>query len=142
MKNQNVSKIQTLLGKGVKIPNPKSVEIGNDVDTDMISGDGIVIYSSCKIYGRSTLLLKGTKLGYEGPVTIKNCQVGPHVELKGGVVQNAVFLKKASMGLGANIREGTILEEESNGAHTVGLKQTILFPFVTIGSLINYCDCI
>lgn len=142
MKDQNVSKIQTLLGKGVKIPNPKSVEIGNDVDTDRISGDGIVIYSGCKIYGSSTLLLKGTKLGYEGPVTVKDCQVGPHVELKGGFFQNAVFLKKASMGLGANIREGTILEEESNGAHTVGLKQTILFPFVTLGSLINFCDCL
>ncbi len=34
------------------------------------------------------------------------------------------------------------LEEESNGAHTVGLKQTILFPFVTLGSLINFCDCL
>ena len=33
-------------------------------------------------------------------------------------------------------------EEESNGAHTVGLKQTILFPFVTLGSLINFCDCL
>ena len=27
-------------------------------------------------------------------------------------------------------------------AHTVALKQTILFPFVTLGSLINFCDCL
>ncbi|MBW2090331.1 MAG: hypothetical protein JRI37_15385, partial [Deltaproteobacteria bacterium] len=53
-----------------------------------------------------------------------------------------VFLKKSSMGSGANVREGTILEEESSGAHTVGLKQTILFPYVTLGSLINFCDCL
>jgi UDP-N-acetylglucosamine/UDP-N-acetylgalactosamine diphosphorylase len=33
------------------------------------------------------------------------------------------------------------LEEEAGAAHTVGLKQTILFPFVTLGSLINFCDC-
>jgi bifunctional UDP-N-acetylglucosamine pyrophosphorylase/glucosamine-1-phosphate N-acetyltransferase len=46
------------------------------------------------------------------------------------------------MGSGANVREGTILEEESSGAHTVGLKQTILFPYVTLGSLINFCDCL
>ena len=39
-------------------------------------------------------------------------------------------------------RDGTILEEEANGAHCVGLKQTILFPFVTLGSLINFCDCL
>jgi len=52
------------------------------------------------------------------------------------------FSKKASMGSGAHVREGTILEEEASGAHTVGLKQTILFPFVTLGSLINFCDCL
>jgi UDP-N-acetylglucosamine/UDP-N-acetylgalactosamine diphosphorylase len=46
------------------------------------------------------------------------------------------------MGLGAHVREGCILEEEANGAHCVGLKQTILFPFVTLGSLINFCDCL
>lgn len=45
------------------------------------------------------------------------------------------------MGAGSHVREGTILEEEANAAHTVGLKQTILFPFVTLGSLINFCDC-
>ena len=46
------------------------------------------------------------------------------------------------MGSGAHVREGTILEEEASGAHTVGLKQTILFPYVTLGSLINFCDCL
>jgi UDP-N-acetylglucosamine/UDP-N-acetylgalactosamine diphosphorylase len=46
------------------------------------------------------------------------------------------------MGSGAQVREGCLLEEEANGAHCVGLKQTILFPFVTLGSLINFCDCL
>ena len=36
----------------------------------------------------------------------------------------------------------TILEEAASIAHTVGLKQTILFPYVTLGSLINFCDCL
>ena len=40
------------------------------------------------------------------------------------------------------MREGCLLEEEASGAHCVGLKQTILFPFVTLGSLINFCDCL
>jgi UDP-N-acetylglucosamine/UDP-N-acetylgalactosamine diphosphorylase len=44
------------------------------------------------------------------------------------------------MGDGAEVREGCLLEEEANGAHNVGLKQTILFPFVTLGSIINFCD--
>ncbi len=135
-------KIEKLIEKGVKISNPGSIEIGDEVDIERISGKGTVIYSGCKIYGKSTLILQGAKLGYEGPVTLENCHIGPEVELKGGFFKDAVFLKKAVMGSGAQVREGTILEEEAGCAHTVGLKQTILFPFVTLGSLINFCDCL
>ncbi len=142
MKSHSALKIEKLMQKGVKILNPQSVEIGREVNIDKISGEGVVIYSGCKIYGSSILILKGTKLGYEGPVTIDNCQVGPQVELKSGFFRDAVFLEKVSLGSGANVREGTIMEEESSAAHSVGLKQTILFPFVTLGSLINFCDCL
>jgi UDP-N-acetylglucosamine/UDP-N-acetylgalactosamine diphosphorylase len=139
--SENKSNIKVLLKKGVKIPNPENVEIGDDIDTNRISGNNVVIHSGCKIYGKSTLILQGTKLGYEGPAIVENCQIGPDVELKAGFFSNAVFLGKSSMGSGSHVREGTILEEEASGAHTVGLKQTILFPFVTLGSLINFCDC-
>jgi len=142
MKSHSTLKIEKLIQKGVKIPNPQGVEIGPEINIDRISGDGVVVHAGCKLYGSSTLILRGTTLGYEGPVTIENCQVGPQAELKAGFFRNAVFLKKASMGSGSNVREGTILEEESRVAHTVGLKQTILFPFVTLGSLINFCDCL
>ncbi len=141
MKNQSILKIEKLLKKGVNIPNPDSVEIGSKVDTDRISGEGVVIYSGCKIFGGSTLILKNTRLGYESPVTIENCQIGTNVDLKGGFLRQAVLLDKVSIGYGSHIREGTILEEEANIAHTVGLKHTILLPFVTLGSLINFCDC-
>ena len=135
-------KIKVLMNKGVKIPNPYSLDIGNSVDPDKISGDGVVIYPGCRIYGEKTTIGSGTKLGYEGPVTLENCQIGQKVELKGGFFKKSVFLEKANMALGAHVREGCILEEEANGAHCVGLKQTILFPFVTLGSLINFCDCL
>ncbi len=139
--NENIRKVEILQNKGVKIPNPASIEIGEDVDIERISGSGVVIYSGCKIYGKSTLILQGAKLGYEAPTTLENCHVGSEVSLKGGFFKDAVFLHKASIGSGAQVREGTILEEEASAAHTVGLKQTILFPFVTLGSLINFCDC-
>jgi len=141
MKNIN-NKIKLLIEKGVRIPNPESVEIGDEVDIERIYGDDVSIYSGCKIFGSSTLILQGSSLGYEGPVTIENCHIGPEVELKGGFFKQSVFLNKVSMGLGSHIREGTILEEEASVAHTVALKQTILFPFVTLGSLINFCDCL
>ena len=142
MKNQSILKIGKLLEKGVKIPNPDSIEIGREVDTNRISGEGVVIYSGCKIFGSSTLILKNTRMGYESPVTIVNCQIGTNVELKGGFLREAVLLDKVSIGYGSHIREGTILEEEASIAHMVGLKHTILLPFVTLGSLINFCDCL
>ena len=142
MKSSSILKIEDLIKKGVKIPNPNSVEIGDDVNIDRISGNKTIIYSGCKIFGSSTLILHGAKLGYEGPVTVENCQVGPRVNLNAGFFKDAVFLSRVSVGSGSHIREGTILEEESSIAHTVGLKQTILFPFVTLGSLINFCDCL
>jgi len=135
-------RVRLLIEKGVKIPSPLTVYIGEEVDIERISGDGVVIYAGCKIYGKKTLIMSGTKLGYEDPVTIEDCQIGPNVELKGGFFRNSVFLEKATMGYGAQVRDACILEEEANGAHVVGLKHTILFPFVTLGSLINFCDCL
>jgi len=139
---ENISKqTEKLLNKGVFIPDPHNIHIGDEVDTGRISGNGVVIYPGCKIYGSSVLILDKVKVGFEGPVTLENCQVGPEVNLKGGFFKEAVFLKSASLGSGSHVREGTILEEETGIAHTVGLKQTILFPYVTLGSLINFCDC-
>jgi len=135
------SQVTRLLKKGVKIPNPESVEIGREVDPERISGDQVIIHSGCKIFGKNTLILAGTRLGYEGPVTVNDCQIGPEIQLKGGFFEEAVFLGQNQMGLGAHVRAGTILEEQANVAHTVALKHTILFPFVTLGSLINFCDC-
>ena len=96
--SENKSNIKVLLKKGVKIPNPDSVEIGDDINTDRISGENVLIHSGCKIYGNSTLIMQGTKIGYEGPAIVENCQIGPDVELKSGFFSNAVFLGKSSMG--------------------------------------------
>ncbi|MBA4397341.1 MAG: UDP-N-acetylglucosamine pyrophosphorylase [Syntrophus sp. (in: bacteria)] len=135
-------KIRQLLQKGVDIPNPLTLDVGDEVRIDQISSEGVRIYPGCRIYGAKTVISAGCRLGYEAPATIENCQIGAGVELKGGFFSHSVFLEKANMGMGAHVREGCILEEEANGAHCVGLKQTILFPFVTLGSLINFCDCL
>jgi len=135
-------KVVQLIKKGADISNPLTIDLGDEVNVDHISGKGVKIYPGCRIYGKETVISAGTRLGYEGPVTIDNCQLGAGVELKGGYFTKSVFLDKANMGSGAQVREGCILEEEANGAHCVGIKQTILFPFVTLGSLINFCDCL
>jgi len=135
-------KVIQLIKKGVDIPNPLSIDLGDGINIDQISGNDVTIYPGCRIYGEQTVISAGSRIGYEAPVTIDNCQLGPKVALKGGYFNESVFLEKANMGSGAQVREGCILEEEANGAHCVGIKQTILFPFVTLGSLINFCDCL
>jgi len=140
MAPNNSSVVNALIEKGVKIPNPSSIEIGEEVDINLISSKDVTIHTGCKIFGNKTLIMAGVTLGSRSPVTIKNCQLGRKVDLKGGYFEGSTFLDSANMGDGAEVREGCLLEEEANGAHTVGLKQTILFPFVTLGSIVNFCD--
>ncbi len=135
-------KVLRLVEKGVSIPNPLSLDIGDDVDVDRVSGEDVVIHPGCRIHGSKVVISAGCRLGAEAPVTLVDCRLGPAVDLKGGYFKDSVFLEKVNMGLGAQVREGCLLEEEANGAHCVGLKQTILLPFVTLGSLINFCDCL
>ncbi|TFG00789.1 MAG: UDP-N-acetylglucosamine pyrophosphorylase [Promethearchaeota archaeon] len=142
MESNNNSLVNALLEKGVKIPNPYSIEVGKEVNIDQISGKDVVIHTGCKIFGKETVIMSGVKLGARSPVTIKDCQLGRNVELKGGYFEYSTFLDSANMGDGAEIRKGCLLEEKANGAHTVGLKQTILLPFVTLGSIVNFCDAL
>ena len=134
-------KVIYLLKKGVRMTAPFSVEIGDEVNPERIAGSTI-IYGPARIYGENTVIADDVKLGYEAPVTLMDCQLGEAVELRGGYFTHSVFLNKATMGSNAQVRSGCLLEEEAGGNHCVGLKQTILFPFVQLGSLVNFCDCL
>jgi len=136
------AKVSEIIAKGVRIAAPYSIEIGEEVPLDRISAQGVVFHSGTKIFGAQTLISAGSIIGSEGPATVVDCQLGRQVELKGGCFKSSVFLDRASLADGAHVREGTLLEEETKAGHTVGLKQTILFPFVALGSLINFCDCL
>ena len=133
--------IQALADRGVEFPSPRTVFIGAEVRPERIA-PGVVIHSGCRIHGASTSVGPGSELGREQPLTIENCQLGYDVSLNGGYVADSTFLDGVSIGSGAHVRAGSLLEERASLAHSVGLKQTILFPFVTLGSLINFCDCL
>lgn len=133
------TRVKDLLARGVKIPNPASVEVDASIAPERIASD-VTIHAGCRLRGASTSVGPGSVLGAEAPLTLEDSQLGAKVELKGGFVSGSVFLDGANIGSGAHVRAGTLLEEEANGAHTVGLKQTILLPYVTLGSLINFCD--
>lgn len=135
-------KVLELLNRGVRMISPGSVEISDDVNTDMIASKGVELCAGTRIHGPETVICRGAKLGAEGPVTVINCRIGENVELRGGYFKDSVFLDGAVFGSRAQVREGCLIEEEAGGNHCVGLKQTILFPFVTLGSLVNFCDCL
>jgi len=133
--------VQRLLDRGVVIPSPFSVEVDESVDPDRIAA-GVIVHTGCRIAGAETSIGPGSELGREAPAAVEDCQLGHKVELRGGFFSGATFLDGANMGSAAHVRQGTLLEEEAGGAHAIGLKQTIFLPFVTAGSLINFCDAL
>lgn len=128
-----------LLERGVVLPDPDSVFIAPEVDPARIHA-GAVIHPGCRIGGAETAIGPGAQIGAESPVTLRNCQVGKDAVVSGGFLDGTTMLDGASAGDGFHSRPGTLLEECSSVAHTVGLKQTVLMPYVTLGSLINFCD--
>lgn len=131
--------VLALLKRGVAIPNPYGVEIEDSVEPERIA-PGVVLHTGCRVGGATTSMGPGSVVGGETPATVLDCQLGHEVALKGGYYSGATFLDGSSVGSGAHIRSGTLLEEQANGAHAVGFKQTVLMAYVTAGSLINFCD--
>jgi len=117
------------------------VTVGEDVDLENIADD-VVIHPGSRIQGRTCSMGSGCVIGAESPAIVEDCQLGRNVQLKGGFYSGSTFLDGSNMGSGAHVRGGTILEEEAGGAHSVGLKQAVFLPFVTAGSLINFCDAL
>jgi bifunctional UDP-N-acetylglucosamine pyrophosphorylase / glucosamine-1-phosphate N-acetyltransferase len=135
-------RVRALLEAGARIPRPDAVVIGPEVSLERIVARGLVLHPGVKISGERTLILEGVELGYEEPATLENAVLGRRVKVQGGFVKDAVLLDGCEVRQGFHGREGCLLEEDSYFAHNVGLKMTIVFPFVVLGSLINFCDCL
>lgn len=131
--------VRRLIERGTTVHAPATLYLAGSVDVERIS-PGAEIYPGCRFSGTRTSIGPGCRIGEEGPVTLDDCQLERNVTLKGGYFAGAVFLNGAHVCSGAHVRPGTLLEEEASCAHTVGLKQTILMPYVITGSLVNFCD--
>jgi UDP-N-acetylglucosamine/UDP-N-acetylgalactosamine diphosphorylase len=133
--------VRRLLDQGTIVHAPATLHLAASIDVRRISPEA-EIFPGCRLSGEQTSIGPGCRLGEEGPVTLDDCQLERKVTLKGGYFSGAVFLQGAQVGSSAHVRPGTILEEEASCAHGVGLKQTLLMPFVVTGSLVNFCDCL
>jgi hypothetical protein len=127
--------------RGVVLPAPHTVDIGPEVDPDRIA-PGVVVHAGCRLRGAALSIGPGCVLGEEAPMTVDDCQLERDVRLAGGFARRSTFLTGARLGSAAHVRPGTLMEEGAGGGHAVGFKQTIFMPFVTAGSLINFCDAL
>ncbi len=133
--------VQRLLDHGVQIPAPECVVIDADIDPERIAPSA-QLFPGTRLQGADTSLGPDCVLGEEAPVTLENCQLGAGVKLKGGFFSQSVFMDGVTFASCAHVRPGCLLEEGASCGHSVGLKQTVLMPFVALGSLINFCDCL
>src|SRR6266404_1646114 len=128
-----------LEAQGVKIVDRRQTYLDESADVSRICR-GAILYPGTRLIGARTFVGPGAKLGTEGPAVIENAIIGENAEVASGYLKEAVMLRNARVGSGAHIRVGTLMEEEASTAHAVGLKHTVLMSFVTMGSLINFCD--
>ena len=156
--------LRNLLERGVHIPDLNLVYIAKDVQLENIAS-GCTIYPFSRIAGSKTQIHCGARIGLRGPVVLENSLigknsiigdlgqvtltdtvVGPKSVLGAGVAEQAVFLGKETMvndfttGYGFRVRKGSLYEEDASSAQHTDTKMTILFPWVTLGSDINFCD--
>ena len=113
--------------------------ISPEVPSDAISPEA-VIHPGCRLYGKDLSIGPGCVLGEEGPVTVRDCQLGRNVHLAGGFYDQATLLDGVVGGDQAHVRPACLFEEDVTFGHCCGFKQTLLMPFVTAGSLANFCD--
>jgi len=130
-----------LQSRGVTFVAPETTHVAPDVNPDRIA-PGTVIHPGCRLSGADLSIGPDCVLGCEAPATVNDCQLGAGVELAGGFFERSTFLDGFKAGSGAHVRPGCLFEEGSSIAHSVGVKQTVFLPWVTAGSLINFCDAL
>ena len=134
-------RLAALAARGVVVVDPRQTYVADDVRLERIA-PGAILHPGARLRGARTLLSPGAEVGREGPATLVDAVLGERARIDGGFAEGAVLLRQAVAGADAHLRAGTLLEEEASTAHAVGLKHTILLAFVTLGSLINFCDAL
>ena len=133
------ARLAALAERGVEIVDPRQTYVAPEVTLDRVL-PGAILHPGTRLHGSELFVGPGVELGREGPAVLVDSVLGEGASVASGYVEGAVLLRGAKLGANAHVRPGTLLEEEASTAHAVGLKQTLLLSFVTLGSLINFCD--
>lgn len=134
----NRTRLSWLAQNGVKVWGPERVYVSEEVRLDRISAGAVLMNAT--ITGATTFIGAGAQIGISGLARIHEAQIGPSVVLGAGSYENCVLLHGSKARGFAEFRQGTVLEEEAETSHNVGLKNTVFTAGVVAGSLINFCD--
>jgi len=136
----NRTRLSWLAQNGVKVWGPERVYVSEDVRLDRISAGAVLMNAT--ITGATTFIGARAQIGISGLARIHKAQIGPSVVLGAGNFENCVLLHGSKVRGFAEFRGGTVLEEEAEAGHNVGLKNTVFTCGVVAGSLINFCDVV
>lgn len=135
------ARLAALAARGVAIVDVRQTYVGPEVELERIH-PGVILHPGTRLLGRRCHLGPNVEIGREGPAVVVDSVLAEGAAIASGYVEGSVLLEGARLGANAHVRPGTLLEEQASTAHAVGLKHTLLLSFVTLGSLINFCDCL
>tara|TARA_Y100000588_G_scaffold378544_1_gene459207 strand:- start:8083 stop:9318 length:1236 start_codon:yes stop_codon:yes gene_type:complete len=136
--NGNRQRLADLRAHGVDVWGAERVYVDSDVKLRNIEPGSSI--QNATLQGSDLYIGKDSQIGASGHAFIENCQIGRNVTLGAGSYRKATILDDSRIRDFAEIRPGTLLEEQVEIAHSVALKNSILTATVVTGSLINYCD--
>jgi hypothetical protein len=134
----NRTRLSWLAQNGVKVWGPERVYVSEEVQLNRISSGAVLMNTT--ITGATTFIGARAQIGISGLARINEAQIGPSVVLGAGSYEHCVLLHGAKVRGFAELRQGTVLEEEAEAGHNVGLKNTVFTAAVVAGSSINFCD--
>ena len=137
---ENRARISRLVERGVNVWGPERVYVGEDVLLDRISPRADLM--NAVITGETTFIGSRAQIGVSGLARVHQAQIGTSSILGAGTYEHCVLLNGARTRGFAELRPGTVLEEEAEIGHNVGLKNTVFTIGVVAGSCINYCDAL
>ena len=134
----NRDRVAKLRDAGVDVWGPDRVYVSADVKLEYIETGATIHHAT--LAGADLRIGRGTRIGASGHALVSDCQIGRDVELGAGSYEGATILDGARVRGYAELRPGTLLEEQVDAAHNVAFKNTVLTANVVTGSLVNYCD--
>jgi carbonic anhydrase/acetyltransferase-like protein (isoleucine patch superfamily) len=136
--NGNRHRLADLRAHGVDAWGSERVYVDADVNLQNIEPGSSIQNATLK--GPGLRIGKDSQIGASGHAFIENCQIGRNVTLGAGSYRGATILDDSRIRDFAELRPGTLVEEQVEVAHSVALKNSVLTATVVTGSLINYCD--